>query len=174
MFKSQFCNVDHFFCFLHDLSDRGSLSVCGLGFSSNMVEKTSGPAFSQLLFGNANKPGTYFPYIVFGAALEKGFCPFHPQVDFCTVSYTIDDTIISCKAGFCLGGRVRYNGLVGHVNCIVDGCSNVTKQFNGKCYMHFYCSLITFSKGDVHFQQMMIVIHQIEKDLFFTKNIYYY
>ena len=81
--------------------------------------------------------------IVFGVALEKGFCPLHPQVDFCTVSYTINDTIISCKAGFCLGGRVRYNGLVGHVNCIVDGCSNVAKQFNGKCYMHFFgtCSV---------------------------------
>ena len=60
VFKSQFVDEDRFFCFLHDLSDRGSLSVCGLGFSSKTGGKTNVPVFSQLFFGNSDKPGAYF------------------------------------------------------------------------------------------------------------------
>ena len=60
VFKSQFVDEDRFFCFLHDLSDCGSLSVCGLGFSTKTGGKTNVPVFSQLFFGNSDKPGAYF------------------------------------------------------------------------------------------------------------------
>ena len=48
-------------------------------------------------------------FIVFGVALEKGFCPLHPKSDYCTVTDRHNQLM---KVGFCLGGKERYAGYV--------------------------------------------------------------
>ena len=78
-------------------------------------------------------------FIVFGVALEKGFCPLHPKSDCCTVTDRHNQLM---KVGFCLGGKERYAGYVNGEKiryigeCSVEGCSKFAIRLNGKCQSH--------------------------------------
>ena len=78
-------------------------------------------------------------FIVFGVALEKGFCPLHPKSDYCTVTDRHNQLM---KVGFCLGGKERYAGYVNGEKiryigeCSVEGCSKPAIRLNGQCKSH--------------------------------------
>ena len=71
--------------------------------------------------------------VVFGVALERGFSPVNPRVDYCTMSH---DNGRLMKMGFCLSGKERFAGMVTEFReCIIDGCKNIIKSM-GKCDSH--------------------------------------
>jgi hypothetical protein len=81
--------------------------------------------------------------VVFGVALEKGFSPLHPKSDCCTATYKVGDEELLIRVGYCLGGKERFAGFVGHDGiCIFPDCGNLAAK-EGKCMRHAYgeCSV---------------------------------